>query len=115
LAATGHAGFITANQLTVQCLAKKGCCGKIDESSSVTLASRWMALPRYTLRSILVLVTASAVLFLLLGLAFRGQLLAWGAVIAVLSLGVTALVHAACFGVVWCCAKLSPGQREDAP
>jgi hypothetical protein len=76
-----------------------------------------MLLPRYTIRTILAVTTLCAVVFLLVGTAYRGQTWAWGATIGVLSLAVTALVHAVhsvCFGIVWCFAQLSNGKREDA-
>lgn len=66
-----------------------------------------MLIPRFTLRTILVITTVCAGLFLLLGMAARGEMWAWGAAIGVLSLGVAAVVHAACFGIVWCFSRLS--------
>lgn len=66
-----------------------------------------MLIPRFTLRTVLVITTVCAGLFLLLGMAARGEKWAWGAAIGVLSLGVTAVVHAACFGIVWCFSRLS--------
>ena len=73
-----------------------------------------MLFPRFTLRTILAVMLASAVLFLLVGTGYRGQQWAWGAAIGILSLGVTALVHAACFGIVWCFAHLSTA-RSNSP
>jgi hypothetical protein len=76
-----------------------------------------MLFPRFTLRTILAVTTAAAVFFLLVGTGYRGQQWAWGAAIGVMSLGVAALVHAACFGIVWCFAQLSTaranGPRHD--
>ena len=69
-----------------------------------------MLLPRFTIRTILAVMALCAVLFLLVGTAYRGQTWAWAATIGVLSLAVTALVHAACFGIVWCFAQLSSAQ-----
>jgi hypothetical protein len=66
-----------------------------------------MLIPRFTLRTILVITTVCAGLFLLLGMAARGEMWAWGAAIGVLSLVVAAVVHAACFGIVWCFSRLS--------
>jgi hypothetical protein len=65
-----------------------------------------MLVPRFTIRAMLVVMTFCAVFFLVIGIAFRGQNWAWGIAIGVLSLAVTALVHAACFGMVWLFAQL---------
>lgn len=75
--------------------------------------------PRFTLRTILIATTLSAVFFLMVGAGYRGQLWAWGAVIGVLSIALTALVQAALYGVVWCFARLSganagPGRDQEA-
>jgi hypothetical protein len=74
---------------------------------------RPMILPRFNLRTILAITTAAAVFFLLIRTGIRGQAWAWGAAIGILSLGVTALVHAACFGIVWCFARLSAVRSSD--
>ena len=74
-----------------------------------------MLLPRFNLRAILAVTTASAVFFLLVGTGYRGQAWAWGATIGILSLGVTALVHAACFGIVWCFARISTARSNGPP
>lgn len=66
-----------------------------------------MLLPRFTLRTILVAITASALFFVLIGAGYRGQMWAWGAAIGVASLAVTLVVQAALFGFVWSCARLS--------
>jgi hypothetical protein len=65
-----------------------------------------MLVPRFTIRTILAVTTGCAVFFLVVGTAFRGQNWAWGVAFGVLSLAVTALVHAACFGMVWLFAEL---------
>jgi hypothetical protein len=62
--------------------------------------------PRFTMRTILAVMTGCAVLFVVMGLGARGQTWAWGLVIGVVSLGITALVHAAWFGVVWYFSRL---------
>jgi hypothetical protein len=74
-----------------------------------------MLLPRFTIRTLLGLTTLCAVLFLVLGLAFRGQswAWAWGLSIGVASIAVTALVHAAWFGLVSLFARLFA--REESP
>ena len=71
-----------------------------------------MQLPRFTLRTILAVITVAALFFLLMGTGYRGHLWAWGAVIGILSLGLTAVVHPACFAVVWCFAQLSTARAE---
>jgi hypothetical protein len=71
-----------------------------------------MLIPRFTLRTILVITTVCAGLFLLLGMAVRGEMWAWGAAIGALSLGVAAVVHAACFGIVWCFSRLSDKREK---
>jgi len=70
-----------------------------------------MLVPRFTIRAMLVVMTLLAVFFLLVGTAFRGQNWAWGVAIGVVSLAVAALIHAACFGMVWLFAqRFSPSQ-----
>ena len=65
-----------------------------------------MLVPRFTVRTILVVTALAAVFFLLVGTAFRGENWAWGVAFGVLSVAVAALVHAACFGMVWLFAQL---------
>jgi hypothetical protein len=72
-------------------------------------------LPRFSIRVLLALVTICAFVFVVVGTAARGQNWAWGVSIAVASLVVTALVHAAWFGVVWLFAKVLVPQAKDAP
>ncbi len=69
-----------------------------------------MVFPRFTIRTLLAVTALCAVLFLVLGLAFRGQSLAWagGLLIAVASVVLTAATHIAWFGVVALFARLSP-------
>ncbi len=74
-----------------------------------------MLLPRFTIRTLLVMLTACAVVAVVIGTAFRGQEWAWGITIAVASLGVTAVVHAAWFGVVSVFAQLAPTKSLPAP
>jgi hypothetical protein len=78
-------------------------------------SERDMLFPRFTIRAILAIMAVCAVLFLLVGTAYRGQTWAWAATIGVFSLAVTALVHAACFGIVWCFAQMPSAQRPAAP
>jgi hypothetical protein len=73
-----------------------------------------MLIPRFTMRTILAVMTGCAVLFVVMGMAVRGQTWAWGLVIGVLSLGVTALVHAAWFGIVWLFSRLEARRATAA-
>jgi hypothetical protein len=59
-----------------------------------------MLLPRFTIRTLLVILTVCAFVFVMVGTAFRGQYWAWGVTIAIVSMIVTALTHVAWFGLV---------------
>jgi hypothetical protein len=72
-----------------------------------------MLLPRFTIRTALAVVTGCAFLFLIVGMAYRGQMWAWGISIGAVSLLLTALVHAAWFGVVWLFAQMPSGQQTS--
>lgn len=72
-----------------------------------------MLVPRFTIRTLLVLLTASAFVFVIAGLGFRGHEWAWGVTIGLLSLVFTALVHAAWFGAMWLFARAPAQQREQ--
>jgi hypothetical protein len=61
----------------------------------------FMLLPRFSIRALLMIITASAVAFLIIGMGLRGQHWAWGASLGIISVAVTALVHAAWFSVIW--------------
>ena len=65
-----------------------------------------MLLPRFSIRVLLILLTVCAFAFVIVGTAVRGQNWAWGVSIGLLSLVVTALVHAAWFGVMWLFAQM---------
>ena len=67
-------------------------------------------MPRFTIRTLMVICNVCAVAFVIIGTAFRGQHWAWGVTIGLFSLVVTALVHAACFGFLWIFARV-PEQR----
>ena len=73
---------------------------------------RLVLVPRFSIRTVLFVTTLFALLFVVVGVGYRGQLWAWGVVIGLASLAVTALVHAAFFGVVWCFSRIS---KETAP
>jgi hypothetical protein len=71
-------------------------------------------LPRFTIRALLAMLTVCAVAFLIVGTAYRGHYWAWGVTIALVSLLITALVHAGVFGVVWLLAQItSAGPGDD--
>jgi hypothetical protein len=74
-----------------------------------------MMIPRFTIRTLLTTLTICAVLFVIAGMAYRGQHWAWGVTIAILSLGVMAVVHAAWFGLVWMFARPRSPREKPAP
>ncbi|HVT29832.1 MAG TPA: hypothetical protein VHE81_17570 [Lacipirellulaceae bacterium] len=75
-----------------------------------------MMIPRFTIRTLLATVTVCAFLFVIVGMAFRGQHWAWGITIGMLSLVVTAVVHAAWFSLVWVFARpKSPREKSSVP
>jgi hypothetical protein len=71
-------------------------------------------IPRFTIRTLLAVLTVCAFLFVIVGLAFRGQHWAWGVTIGLASLSVTALVHAAWFGLVQLLARLQQQPPQEA-
>ena len=71
-----------------------------------------MLLPRFTIRALLVMLTVCAFVFVIVGMAFRGQHWAWGVTIGLLSLMFMALVHSAWFGAVWLLSQLASTQRR---
>jgi len=73
-----------------------------------------MLMPRFTIRTAFVGVTILAVVFVVVGMAFRGDNWAWGITIGLISLAVTMLVHAAWFGIVSMFARL-PSAQSSAP
>ena len=72
-----------------------------------------MLLPRFSIRVLLVILTVCAFAFVVLGMAVRGQSWAWGVSIGLMSLVITALVHAAWFGVMWLFAQMPSAQPKD--
>lgn len=72
-----------------------------------------MLLPRFSIRALLVILTVCAFAFVIVGMAVRGQNWAWGVSIGLLSILVTALVHAAWFGVMWLFAQMPSSQPKD--
>jgi hypothetical protein len=71
-----------------------------------------MLLPRFSIRTAIVMLTVGAVAFLIVGTAFRGQNWAYGAAIGIFSLAFALLVHAAWFGMVWLFSHLIPDQEK---
>jgi fucose permease len=59
-----------------------------------------MLLPRFSIRTLLVLLTIGAAASVVIGTAFRGQNWAWGASIGLLSLFITFVFHAAWFAAI---------------
>lgn len=76
---------------------------------------RSMLIPRFSIRAALAVVSGCAVVFLIAGMAARGQAWAWGVTIGVFSLAVTALVHASWFGIVWLFAQLDTQSAPVVP
>jgi hypothetical protein len=77
-----------------------------------------MLMPRFTIRTLLALLTLCACGFVLIGTAFRGQYWAWGVTIALVTLVATTLVHGALFGIVWLFSQMSlmpPGLASVPP
>jgi hypothetical protein len=72
-----------------------------------------MLVPRFSIRTLLAMLTVGAVACLIAGMAYRGQYWAWGVTIALASLVVTALLHAALFGVIWIFAQLTGATRQN--
>lgn len=70
-----------------------------------------MLAPRFSIRTLLALLTAGAVVFLVAGMAVRGEMWAWGVTIAAMSLAVTAIAHGVWFGLVWLFAQLPSSRR----
>ncbi|HEX4413128.1 MAG TPA: hypothetical protein VH107_05825 [Lacipirellulaceae bacterium] len=73
-----------------------------------------MLLPRFNIRTLLVMLTLGALASVIIGTGFRGQTWAWGASIGLLSLVVTAVVHAAWFAAVWGVARRVPERPQQA-
>jgi hypothetical protein len=72
-----------------------------------------MLLPRFSIRTLFWLVTASAVVFVVVGMAARGREWAWGVSIGLASILFTALVHAAVFCAVWVFGQLVSRRTKD--
>jgi putative effector of murein hydrolase LrgA (UPF0299 family) len=72
-----------------------------------------MLVPRFTIRALLVMLTVCAFVFVIAGMAVRGQHWAWGITIGIVSLAFTMLVHAAWFTVVRMLAQMQSRQKEE--
>ncbi|MEX0612771.1 MAG: hypothetical protein WD738_23825 [Pirellulales bacterium] len=81
--------------------------------SAAQSAGKQILLPRFSIRVLLAILTIAAVAFLIAGMAYRGQYWAWGVTIGLASLVLTALVHAAWFGVVWLFAQMPTARAKD--
>jgi hypothetical protein len=71
-----------------------------------------MLLPRFTTRALLLLLTICAFVFVIAGMAIRGQHWAWGITIGILSLAFTLLVHAAWFSAVSMLGRMQSRKQE---
>jgi hypothetical protein len=72
-----------------------------------------MLLPRFSIRALLVMLTICAFVFVIAGMAIRGQHWAWGVTIGILSFAFTLLVHAAWFSAVWMLAQMRSAKQEQ--
>jgi hypothetical protein len=72
-----------------------------------------MLVPRFSIRTLLALLTLGAVTSVIIGTGFRGQTWAWGISIGILSLFVTALVHAAWFAAIWGTTQRPSTRRQQ--
>ncbi|HJQ81304.1 MAG TPA: hypothetical protein VJ828_15190 [Lacipirellulaceae bacterium] len=81
-------------------------------NDSAAEPARARLVPRFTIRTLLAMITLAAIIFVMIGTATRGQYWAWGVTIGLVSVIVTALAHAAWFGIVWMFMRISHGQSE---
>jgi hypothetical protein len=82
----------------------------IDGTSSDK--ARSLLVPRFTIRTLLAILTAFAIIFVMIGTATRGQYWAWGVTIGLVSLIITAFTHAAWFGIVWLFVNMTHGRSR---
>jgi hypothetical protein len=88
----------------------------IDDTPAETARARLV--PRFTIRTLLVIITLAAFVFVMIGTATRGQYWAWGVTIGLVSVIITGLAHAAWFGIVWMFMRVShvePVRAESTP
>jgi hypothetical protein len=92
-------------------------CGGADKrcamENEVETGPNSLLFPRFSIRTLLGVSTLCAVAFLIAGMAYRGHVWAWGITLGLASLIVTALVHAAWFGVVWLFAQLPSARARE--
>jgi hypothetical protein len=69
-------------------------------------------LPRFSIRMLLGVLTVCAFAFVVAGTAYRGQNWAWGVTIGLASILVTAVVHAAWFGIVWLFGQVTSERKR---
>jgi hypothetical protein len=73
-----------------------------------------MFAPRFSIRTLLILITGGAFIFLITGLAVRGQHWAWGFTITALSVGFVLFANALWFGMVSLAATILDKRRLDS-
>jgi hypothetical protein len=84
----------------------------VDDISAQTVRARLV--PRFTIRALLVTITVAAIVFVMIGTASRGEdSWAWGITIGLVSVIITALAHAAWFGIVWMFMRIA--HSPEAP
>lgn len=70
-------------------------------------------LPGFSIRTLFWLITGSAFLFVVVGMAARGSSWAWGVSIATASLLLVAVVHAVWFCIAWIFARILSRHTRD--
>jgi hypothetical protein len=65
-----------------------------------------MLLPRFTIRTLLALITVCAFAFVVAGFALRGEHWALAITVGLVSIVFTLVVHAAWFGAIWMLSQL---------
>ncbi len=73
-----------------------------------------MLLPRFSLKTILTLLSVSTVIFVVAGQAFQGKAWAAGVTIAVASIPVCLFVHAVFYGIIGLLARVISPQQVPA-
>jgi hypothetical protein len=71
-----------------------------------------MLIPRFSIRTLLMMLTAGAVACLIAGMAYRGKEWALAATIALASVVVAAFVHATLFALIWIFAKVTGAGKQ---
>lgn len=73
--------------------------------------AKQVLIPQFSIRWLLIVTAACAVVFSVFGLAVRGHHWAAGVSIAIVALVVALLVHAAVFGLVWLFSEMTSPLR----